>query len=334
MSIARSIAMGLLLGVLTPVGEARADPGSPADIEEARAHYRRGVELYDAKKYEAALVELERANSLAPTYRLLYNIALVQEQLGDAAGALRSFGSYLDAGADVPAVRRAEVERAMAALVVKVATVTVTSNVAGAEVSVDDGVAGTTPLAAPLRLNAGPHRLAATKDGYRPTTKAIDVVGGDRLEVPFSLEELPPPEPPPPPPPPVIPDVAPVPPPVLAPPAPPSAPPERRPPTWVGWAVTGALATGAVATGVAALAASRTLSGDIDDHATPASTIHGQHGTTVALAATSDVLTGTAALAAGATLYVTLTSRRHSPSAAARIDLHPGPGGLWLSAAF
>lgn len=191
-SIARSIAMGLLLGVLTPVGEARADPGSPADIEEARAHYRRGVELYDAKKYEAALVELERANSLAPTYRLLYNIALVQEQLGDAAGALRSFGSYLDAGADVPAVRHAEVERAMAALVVKVATVTVTSNVAGAEVSVDDGVAGTTPLAAPLRLNAGPHRLAATKDGYRPTTKAIDVVGGDRLEVPFSLEELPP----------------------------------------------------------------------------------------------------------------------------------------------
>ena len=196
-TLRRLLTLCALAAALAPVF-ARADPASPGDVDAAREHYARGVQLYESGKYEEALVELERANALAPTGRLLYNIALVQRQLGDAAGAMRSFRSYLDAGAEVPAARRAEVERAITELTAKVATVTVTANVAGAEIRVDDGMVGTTPLAGPLRLNAGPHRLGASKAGYRPDARAIDVAGGDRVELPFSLEALAPPEPPPP----------------------------------------------------------------------------------------------------------------------------------------
>src|SRR5262249_23789803 len=47
-------------------------------MDEARAHYSKGVQLYNEGSYDAALVELERANKLAPSYRILYSIGLVK----------------------------------------------------------------------------------------------------------------------------------------------------------------------------------------------------------------------------------------------------------------
>ena len=346
MFLARVVAAAIVLCALAP-REAIADGPSPAEVEAARADYRRGVELYEARRYAEALIELERAESLAPTYRLHYDIALVQRQLGDAAGALRSFRSYLEAGDVLAAARRAEVERAIAELTARVASVTVTANVPGAEIAVDDQVAGTTPLATALVLNPGSHRVRASKVGFRPETKMLEVVGGDRIDQPFSLEEMMPPAPTPPPtstetpaappspPPPSPPPPSPAP-PAEAPPLATSAEPppsgERRAPTWIGWAATGALAAGAVATGIAALAESRTLSGDVEDHPSSPDVIHSAHASTVALAAASDILTGTAAVAAGVTLYATLA--RHRRASPPVVEVRAGPSSLWVSARF
>jgi PEGA domain/Tetratricopeptide repeat len=339
--LARVVAAAIVLCALAP-REAIADGPSPADVEAARAYYRRGVELYEARRYAEALIELERAESLAPTYRLHYDMALVQRQLGDAAGALRSFRSYLEAGDVLPAARRAEVERAIAELTARVASVTVTANVPGAEIAVDDHVEGTTPLATALTLNPGSHRVRASKVGFRPETKTLEVVGGDRIDQPFSLEEMTPPAPTPPPTSTETPAAPPAPPPPS--PAPPAeAPPlatsaeppssgERRAPTWIGWAATGALAAGAVATGIAALAESRTLSSDVEDHPSAPDVIHSAHASTVGLAAASDILTGTAVVAAGITLYATLASHRHASPPV--VEVRGGPSSLWVSARF
>jgi hypothetical protein len=346
--IARRLLLAyVLVTALIPLS-ARADPPSPSDVEAARAHYKRGVELYDEKKYEQALVELERADSLAPTHRLLYNIALVQRQLGDVAGALRSFTSYLAAASEVPPARRTEVERAMAELVAKVATATVTTNIPDAEITIDARSVGITPLAAPLRLNPGPHRIVASKARYRSETKELDLAAGDRVEIPFSLEAESPPAPATPTPQetpaPVVPAPPPPEPPVAAPPAAPpaaeplpAAPHPRASLTWIGWAAAGTLAAGATATGVAALVASHNLDRDVDDHATSASAIHSAHGTTVGLALASDILTVSAAAAAGVTLYVTIASKRRaalSSSSTASANLAVGPGTVCLSGAF
>jgi hypothetical protein len=336
------IASCVLLGVLVFAPRpARADGPSADDIEAARTHYRLGVQLYGERKYEEALVELERASALAPTYRLFYDIALVQRQLGDAAGALRSFGEYLDAGADVTAARRAEVLRAIADLTLKVATVKITSSVAGVEISDNDHVLGKTPLAAPLQLNPGSHRLSASKEGYRSATRSLDVSAGDRVEVPFTLEESsstpPPPDVTPPAvtsPPPAVPEGAA---PPLVPPAATTAQPpvnENRPPVWVGWVATGALAAGAVGTGVAALVESNTLRSDIADHATPGATIHSAHDATTTLALVSDVLTASAIVAAGITFYVKVTAGSHRAPSPVRAEVRAGPGTVSLSATF
>jgi hypothetical protein len=336
------VAAACLLAAVLATVTAHAEPPSADDVEAARTHYRLGVQLYGERKYEEALVELQRASALAPTFRLFYDIGLVQRQLGDAAGALRSFGEYLDVGVDLPAARRAEVLRAIAELTLKVATVTVTSTVTGTEISDNDRVVGKTPLAGPLHVNPGPHRISASKEGYHSVTRSIDVSGGDRADVPFSLEELGPPPPAPDvtppavsPPASVLPAAPPAPSPVSGPPSEPSAPPEAPSvPTWIGWAATGALAAGAVGTGIAAVVQSNTLRSEIDDRATPGATIHAAHATTATLALVSDILTGAAVAVAGVTFYVKVTSKPRFPVPSGRAEVRAGPGSVWLSATF
>src|ERR1043166_1717810 len=59
-----------------------ASPGSGA-VTVARQQFAHGVELYRAGAYDAALAAFTRAYELAPTYRILYNLAQVQAQRQD-----------------------------------------------------------------------------------------------------------------------------------------------------------------------------------------------------------------------------------------------------------
>jgi len=58
----------------------------------------------------------------------------------------------------------------------------------GANVSVDDHPVGVSPLKAPVRLGAGPHRVSVTKDGFTPWTGAPNVVLGAPATVTVKLE--------------------------------------------------------------------------------------------------------------------------------------------------
>lgn len=218
-------------------GKAGAAPGdkaagaSPADnkIQEARDHYDRGLKLYDSGDYDAARVEFERAYQIAPSYRILYNIGLVQRQKQDYVGALRNFELYLsEGGASLPDVRRKQVEGEIAEIRSLIASATVETNVPEAEIFVDDVPVGKTPLREPVLLNPGRRRITATKRGRLPAAKVVEVAGRDKLTVKLDLAEGKQ----------LI---------VLN-------KPVRRVP-WIGWGVTAVLAGGAAFTGVTALGA-------------------------------------------------------------------------------
>src|SRR5262249_13662226 len=92
-----------------PVAIARAAPGcdsamaptvAPTVVEDAQAAFRAGVDLYTAGDYPAALEEFERAYRLAPTYKILFNLAQVAYQRRDYVLASRYFNRYLDEGGD------------------------------------------------------------------------------------------------------------------------------------------------------------------------------------------------------------------------------------------
>jgi tetratricopeptide (TPR) repeat protein len=109
-----------LLSLLSP---ARADEPptsaapSPAtavgsdnlDVDVARAHFRKGAELYDQQEYAKALAEFEAAFAAKPKAEFLYNLAQCHEHLGQREDAVRAYSAYLESNPpaeDAQRVRR------------------------------------------------------------------------------------------------------------------------------------------------------------------------------------------------------------------------------------
>jgi hypothetical protein len=302
-----------------------ATPSKEA-MEEARTHYARGVKLYGEGSFGAALVELDRANELAPSYKILYSVALVQLALSDFAGAKGAFERYLaEGGVEVAPARKAEVERRLIEIAGKIAIVTLTVSEADAAVLVDDIAIGKSPLGHAIALNPGFHKLAASKSGFTSEAKQVGCAGGDTLTIdlpltPIAVVPVPVPAAP----------VVSAPPPVVVPVAPPPpAPvaPPRSSSLWMGWTATGVLAAGAIVTGIAALDQSKKLTNEIDQQPANAGDIHATHERTVTLALVSDLLSGSAVVAGAATLYFTLIDKPRDATSA-RVVIGPGRVGL------
>ena len=84
----RTIALCLSLSLSAPLAYAQGSAPSKAQIDEARQRRDRGLKLYEDGAWDAALSEFQRAYDLAPTYKLLYNLALAHRQLNDYAAAV------------------------------------------------------------------------------------------------------------------------------------------------------------------------------------------------------------------------------------------------------
>ena len=107
---------------------AAAEP-SPQE-QEARTRVQRGLALFDEGEYRVALVELERAYEILPSYKILYNIGQIHVQLGEYARALTTLRRYLDeGGTEIAKERRDEVEKDIAGLWTRVAKLSITINV-------------------------------------------------------------------------------------------------------------------------------------------------------------------------------------------------------------
>jgi hypothetical protein len=163
-----------------------------ANDPEVEARFKKGVELFKEADFRAALVEFRRAYDKSKNPKILYNIAKTEFQLTDYVAAIATYERYLsEAGSVIDKARRAEVEEELPKLRARIATVTITTNVAGATVSVDDEVVATSPLASPVPLNAGAHRVVVRKDGFVESSRRIEVAGGDFPAVDIRLTEQP-----------------------------------------------------------------------------------------------------------------------------------------------
>jgi tetratricopeptide (TPR) repeat protein len=183
----------LTLATLAVASEAAAQPEKPAAgaSDEASRRFRAGVGFYKDRDFAAALVEFKRAYELDPNYRVLFNLGQTSQELNDYASALSAFRRYLDEGGkEIDKARRAKVESSIAALEKKVGTITIETNVAGAEVSVDDVRIGTTPLDKPVLVNAGRHKFAAVLSGHHPAVRQEEVAGLDQSTVKLELAPL------------------------------------------------------------------------------------------------------------------------------------------------
>ncbi len=268
-----------------PTAQAGKSVGNP--VERARVHYERGLQLFNEENYDAALFEFERAYELAPSYKILYNMGRIQRQQNNYAAAMRSYTRYLlEAGGNVPAERRAEVEAEMAVLRPRVASVKVTVNLDGATVYADDipvctatiesSCVGKSPLQAPIIVNGGRHKITATKPGYAPATSLVSVVGSDHIDVKLDLVAY----------------------------AQAAAPPRRVP--WGGWVATGVLAAGAGVLGYLSLSQSAKLEDERGQLNVDADKLDSRASRTKTFGLIGDGLAVTAVVVGAISLYYTI----------------------------
>jgi PEGA domain len=273
--------------------------------------------------------------------------------MNDPAAALESYRKYLEQGGQrITPERRQQVTDEMTALGRRVATLTVSADVVGAEVWVDDARAGITPLRAPLVVNAGGHRISLRHADYPPQVELVNLAGGASDRIEFKLGSSTP-EPP------RAPDAT-----AQDPSGAPgnalapatleptdrgvarldSPPPQSnwwRDHAWIGWVVTGTLAAGGTATGLWAISSNSRLSGQRADATTGGATradLEWSAWRVRTLATVTDALWIATAVSGGISLWLTLgpdeTERVPKTSEATPLRVRVGASGVSLEGRF
>jgi len=302
------LAAGLLVALTAP-----ALAQSPED--EAREHFDRGIELYEQGRFEQAAVAFERAYQLKPSYRILFNIGQVENELGHFAAALQAYRGYIEQGGDeVPHERGSKVRAEIERLTTLVGQITVEGAKSGSIVLVDREERGRVPLAGPIPVDLGKHEVSIEYEGERVHERVIKVAGGETVVVtvessgPDIIEDAwddsqeeddgggqtaPEEEP-------------------------------RRVWTWVAFGIGGAAGIGAIVTGSLALSKEADVRDSCDGKQCDAS-LSGDFDTVERLALTTDVLIGVAA--AGVVAGTLLFFLEPGSSAEAEVAVAPTASG-------
>jgi hypothetical protein len=179
-------ALGCCLLALALAAPRPAQAGGPtaSDKEQAISRFKRGLDLYREGDLRAALSEFRRAYTLAPTYRVQFNIGQVCVELRDHACALTAFEAYLkQGGEEIPPARRAAIAADVARLSSRVARLAIDVPTRGAVITVDDEAVGTAPLRSPVLVSAGRRKVTAQVPGAPPITRVVDVAGAETVRV-------------------------------------------------------------------------------------------------------------------------------------------------------
>ena len=314
----RTMIHRVLLVASLVAGSARADTA----LDQAKSHVRTANARYDDNDFRGALVEFQRAYELVPSFRILFNIAQVDMQLQDWAGAFTAYTRYLkQAGPEITPARLAQVNAELERLRARIGFLVV-QTAAGAQVLVDDAAVGYAPLPEPVAVLPGSHRVTVAVPGRGAITRAFEVAVGQPVVATLAVD-----------PPRLAPIDLPAPAAVVV---PPPAGPRSRTPVYLAWSITGGLAIGAGVFAVLARGDANDLAAMRATYGVTADQLTAQRGRTVRDAAIADVFTAAAVASAGMAMYLTVTRRGgddHPPRERA-VQLQIAPGGVAIAGRF
>jgi hypothetical protein len=201
----RPVAIAVVLATaLTASPRARGADAIAAD--EADAAIRRGVELRRHGEDQKALDEFRKAYTAGKTPRALAQMGLAEQALGRWADAETHLQQALAAPND-PWVRKnvAVLKGSFDAIQRHLGNLDVIGP-EGAEVRVDGQLAGTLPLAKPVRVPIGSLTVELRKPGFFRSTRPVMIAAGELTRESMDLQAIPsgPAAPPPPSPPEII----------------------------------------------------------------------------------------------------------------------------------
>ena len=172
--------------------EASGPPLDEPPIRRADKSFALALWLYAEGDLPGALAEFQRAYRAFPNFKVLYNIAAIERELHDWAGAMGSYRKYLAGGRDlIPAERRAQVDRALDELGQKIGRIQIESEGGAFNLRVDDRAY---PLATPdqaVEVNPGHHRIRVDNPRMPPQIRTVDIASGDRVRLLFTAVPVP-----------------------------------------------------------------------------------------------------------------------------------------------
>lgn len=153
--------------VLAIAGGHAAPAGAQSDDARSRAKAltAEGRRLYEQGDYEGALRKFSDAFDVFPAAKIQFNLGQAYRGLARDVEAIAAFEEFLARERDADPGARDEASRYVAELRKKVASVDLTCDVEGATVLVDGRRVGTTPIAGPILVAAGPHQIVVQKEG-------------------------------------------------------------------------------------------------------------------------------------------------------------------------
>lgn len=173
-----------------PAHVAAAAPGGPAvsapvaapkslreELPSAALHdWDAARELYEAKDFEGAAVEFQRAYELSNNPRVLFNVAICQKNLARYARAVAVLNRELaEGGSTLTETEQTRVRDAIETIQTFVTGLELKVSEPNATVTIDGReLDERTPFAAPIPIEVGTHTITIRKPGFRETTFAVE----------------------------------------------------------------------------------------------------------------------------------------------------------------
>lgn len=156
---------------------AAPDPAGPSANPDEEKH--RGDDAMIALRYEEALAHYRRAYEATKNPALLYNMGRAYEGLGDFPKALEALEEFVEKASPELKARVPKLEALVTDVRNRVATMIVSSPIAGAEIRLGNKVVGSTrPGQTVFRVTAGPQTMTVTHNDYFPFERSVALTAG------------------------------------------------------------------------------------------------------------------------------------------------------------
>lgn len=188
--------LAVLLALGTSVQAAAQPTPEPATkeseeaLEKARQLFADGSKDYQQKQYAKAYVSFIASWALKQHYATAANLSDCEIRLGKYRDAAEHLAYAIRLAPKEETAQRRKLEAAFAQMQAHVGTVTITVDVEGADVLVDEIVIGKSPLADPVFANPGRHRIRARGRQSSSKEEVVDVAPGSTQAIPLRLEAL------------------------------------------------------------------------------------------------------------------------------------------------
>lgn len=176
--------------LLFVLGAGTAAGAGDGDKKAAKAEFDKGVKHFNAERYEEAAIAFREANTLAPSWKLYYNIGQCEAALKNYGLALEAFERYLAEGGDeIEMDRQDAVRNELDRLRDMVGTVEIKGR-EGDEVVVNDRSRGVLPAAARFKVAMGDVKIAVRRGDASVMDKEFKISAGELVSLDADTGDL------------------------------------------------------------------------------------------------------------------------------------------------